>query len=195
MEASGAGGRIGLIITHNCLFILGCRVVDESGERVLARLGGAMAKGVSDMNSGSFLSPYAFVVKDPEQEKKFSFSLQESLRTASSQPLLQGYEIHVTNSQGASRAQSCSCCLMPLFHLTPLLSPDSVFQPRTVVISCEEDLRLCGPAMSASLLIVTAEFILTGILQQRVDFETHALPPPVTNLQPAAGREGGRKKT
>ncbi|MEQ2184455.1 hypothetical protein GOODEAATRI_008180 [Goodea atripinnis] len=157
-------------------------VVDESGEQVLARLGGAMAKGVSDMNclvtdkvrrtvkflcavakgvpvsgkAGSFLSPYAFVVKDPEQEKKFSFSLQESLRTASSQPLL---------------------------------------QPRTVVISCEEDLRLCGPAMSASLLIVTAEFILTGILQQRVDFQTHALPPPVTNLQPAAGRERGRKKT
>ncbi|MEQ2310769.1 hypothetical protein AMECASPLE_012626, partial [Ameca splendens] len=202
-------------------------VVDESGERVLARLGGAMAKGVSDMNclvtdkvrrtvkflcavakgvpvvttqwleksgkAGSFLSPYAFVVKDPEQEKKFSFSLQESLRTASSQPLLQGYEIHVTKSVKPEPVHMKD--IITCSGATFLPKMPTAHKPRTVVISCEEDLRLCGPAMSASLLIVTAEFILTGILQQRVDFETHALPPPVTNLQPAAGRERGRKKT
>ncbi|XP_068179300.1 mediator of DNA damage checkpoint protein 1 isoform X2 [Antennarius striatus] len=107
-------------------------VVDEEGEKVLAHLGGSMAKGVEDMNclvtdkvrrtvkflcavakgvpivttnwleksgkAGSFLSPDAFIVKDPEQERKFNFCLQESLRTASSQPLLQGYQIHVTKS-------------------------------------------------------------------------------------------------
>lgn len=39
--------------------------------------------------TGSFLSPSAFIVKDLEQEKKFNFSLQESLKVASSQPLLQ----------------------------------------------------------------------------------------------------------
>lgn len=36
-----------------------------------------------------FLSPNTFIVKDPEQEKKFSFCLQDSLRIANSQPLLQ----------------------------------------------------------------------------------------------------------
>lgn len=125
-------------------------VVDEAGERVLARLGGSMAKGVADMNylvtdkvrrtvkflcavakgvpivttqwlekvrllavnnwpctsvlcfkdvlrssdfqsgkAGNFLSPTSFIVEDPEQEKKFNFCLQESLRVASNQPLLQ----------------------------------------------------------------------------------------------------------
>lgn len=39
--------------------------------------------------AGSFLSPHDFVVKDPEQEKKFSFCLQDSLQAANSQPLLQ----------------------------------------------------------------------------------------------------------
>lgn len=39
--------------------------------------------------AGSFLSPTAFIVKDQEQEKKFSFCLLESLKVASSQPLLQ----------------------------------------------------------------------------------------------------------
>lgn len=39
--------------------------------------------------AGGFLSPTSFIVKDLEQEKKFNFCLQESLRVASNQPLLQ----------------------------------------------------------------------------------------------------------
>ncbi|XP_028984737.1 mediator of DNA damage checkpoint protein 1 [Betta splendens] len=202
-------------------------VVDEAGGKVLTRLGGSMAKGVSDMNclvtdkvrrtvkflcavakgipivtthwleksgkAGSFLPPNAFAVKDPEQEKKFSFSLQESLRTASSQLLLQGYEIHVTKSVKPEPPQmkdiiSCS-------GATFLPKMPSSYKLQTVVISCEEDWLLCGPAVSASLPVVTAEFILTGILQQKVDVQAYALPPPATNPQPAAGRGRGRKKT
>ncbi|XP_040900076.1 mediator of DNA damage checkpoint protein 1 isoform X2 [Toxotes jaculatrix] len=202
-------------------------VVDEAGERVLARLGGSMAKGVADMNclvtdkvrrtvkflcavakgvpivtthwleksgkAGSFLSPNAFIVKDLEQEKKFSFSLQESLRIASNQPLLQGYEIHVTKSVKPEPVQmkdiiSCS-------GATFLPKMPSSHKPQTVVISCEEDRSLCGPAVSASLPVVTAEFILTGILQQKVDFQTHTLSATVTNQQPVGGRGRGRKKS
>ncbi|KAM4736254.1 mediator of DNA damage checkpoint protein 1 isoform 2-T2 [Anableps anableps] len=202
-------------------------VVDESGEQVLARLGGTMARGVSDMNclvtdkvrrtvkflcavakgvpvvtthwleksgkAGSFLSPQAFVVKDPEQEKKFNFSLQESLRTASSQPLLQGYEIHVTKSVKPEPVHMKD--IITCSGATFLPKMPTAHKPHIVVISCEEDLRLCGPAVSASLPVVTAEFILTGILQQRVDFQTHALSPSATNPQPAEGRGRGRKKT
>ncbi|XP_023282149.1 mediator of DNA damage checkpoint protein 1 [Seriola lalandi dorsalis] len=202
-------------------------VVDETGERVLARLRGSIAKGVADMNclvtdkvrrtvkflcavakgipivtthwleksgkAGSFLSPNAYVVKDPEQEKKFGFRLQESLRIASSQPLLQGYEIHVTKSVKPEPVQmkdiiSCSgATFLPKMPSSP--------KPQTVVISCEEDWSLCGPAVAASLPVVTAEFILTGILQQKVDFQSHTLPAPVTNLQLTGGKGRGRKRT
>ncbi|KAM7421123.1 hypothetical protein PAMA_015338 [Pampus argenteus] len=220
-----AGGRLRAVSQAYKVLFTG--VVDEAGERVLARLGGSMAKGVTDMNclvtdkvrrtvkflcavakgvpivtthwleksgkAGSFLSPNAFAVNDPEQEKKFNFCLQESLKVASSQPLLQGYEIHVTKSVKPEPVQmkdiiSCSGATflskMPSFH-----------KPQTVVISCEEDWSLCGPAVSASLPIVTAEFILTGILQQKFDTQTHKLPESTANLQPAGGRGRGRKKT
>ncbi|CAJ1062565.1 LOW QUALITY PROTEIN: mediator of DNA damage checkpoint protein 1 [Xyrichtys novacula] len=200
-------------------------VVDEAGERVLARLGGGMAKGVADMNclvtdkvrrtvkflcavakgvpivnthwleksgkAGSFLSPDSFVVKDPEQEKKFNFCLQESLRTASSQPLLQGYEIYVTKSvkpEPVHMKDIISCSGATFLPKMP-----SSHKPQTVVISCEEDLSLCGPAFSASLPVVTAEFILTGILQQKLDLQTHSLSAPAASLKTAGGR--GRKKT
>ncbi|XP_041842811.1 mediator of DNA damage checkpoint protein 1 isoform X2 [Melanotaenia boesemani] len=201
-------------------------LVDEAGERVLARLGGSMAKGVSDMNclvtdkvrrtvkflcavakgipvvttdwleksgkAGSFLSPYSFIVKDPEQEKKFSFCLQESLRTASSQPLLQGYEIHVTKSVKPEPVHMKD--IISSSGATFLPKMPSSHKAQTVVISCEEDWRLCGPAVSASLLVVTAEFILTGILQQKLDFKSHALPPTAADPQPAGGRGKGRRK-
>uniref|UniRef100_A0A7N8WND1 Mediator of DNA damage checkpoint protein 1 n=1 Tax=Mastacembelus armatus TaxID=205130 RepID=A0A7N8WND1_9TELE len=190
-------------------------VVDETGERVLAHLGGSMAEGVADMNclvtdkvrrtvkflcavakgvpivttqwleksgkAGNFLSTNAFVVKDPEQENKFSFCLQESLRAASSHPLLQGYKIHVTKSVKPEPVQmkdiiSCS-------GGTFLPKMPSSQKPQTIVVSCKEDWPLCGPAVSASLPVVTAEFILTGILQQKLDFQAHALPQPPTPLR------------
>jgi len=37
---------------------------------------------------GHFLSTDEYILKDVEQEKKFSFSLQKTLQTAQSQPLL-----------------------------------------------------------------------------------------------------------
>ncbi|XP_029306873.1 mediator of DNA damage checkpoint protein 1-like isoform X1 [Cottoperca gobio] len=202
-------------------------VVDEDGERVLARLGGSMAKGVADMNclvtdkvrrtvkflcalakgipivttqwleksgkAGSFLSPNAFVVKDPEQEKKFNFCLQESLKLASSHPLLQGYEVHVTKSvkpEPVHMKDIISCSGASFLPKMP-----SSCKPQTVVISCEEDWPLCGPALSASLPVVTAEFILTGILQQILDLQTHKLSGPALTLQPAGGRGRSGKKT
>ncbi|KAM3873257.1 mediator of DNA damage checkpoint protein 1 [Diretmus argenteus] len=144
--------------------------------------------------AGSFLSPNAFIVKDTEQEKKFNFCLQESLRIASIQPLLQGYEIHVTKSVKPEPVHmkdiiSCSGAIF-------LPKMPSAHKAQTLVVSCEEDWSLCGPAVSASLPVVTAEFILTGILQQKIDFNTHTLPAPTTIPHAAAaGRGRGRKKT
>ncbi|TNN81661.1 Mediator of DNA damage checkpoint protein 1 [Liparis tanakae] len=162
----------------------------------------AVAKGVPIVNThwldesgkaGSFLSPNGFVVKDPEQEKKFSFCLQESLRIAGSQRLLQGYEIHVTKSvkpEPVHMKDIISCSGATFLSKMP-----SSHKPQTVVISCEEDWPLCGPALSKSLPVVTAEFILTGILRQKVDLQTHKLSAPAQPLQLAGGRGRGKKKT
>ncbi|CAI5663737.1 unnamed protein product [Oreochromis niloticus] len=202
-------------------------VMDEAGEKVLARLGGSMAKGVGDMNclvtdkvrrtvkflcalakgipivttdwleksgkAGSFLPPSSFIVEDPEQEKKFNFSLHKSLRIASSQPLLKGYEVHVTRSVKPEPVHMKD--IISSSGATFLPKMPSSNKPNTVVISCEEDWPLCRPALSASLPVVTAEFILAGILQQKLDFQSHTLSPSTANLQPAGGRGRGRRKT
>ncbi|XP_061919847.1 mediator of DNA damage checkpoint protein 1 [Entelurus aequoreus] len=203
-------------------------VVDAAGEKVLARLGGALAKGTADMNclvtdkvrrtvkflcavakgvpivtthwleksgkAGSLLPPDAFIVKDPEQEKKFSFCLKESLTLSSSQPLLQGYEIHITKSVKPEPIHMKD--IIACSGATFLSKMPSSHKPQTIVISCEEDWPLCRAAVSASLPVVSAEFILSGILQHKLDFDTHKLSGPSDNLQPAPSRRRrGSKKS
>ncbi|XP_072536608.1 mediator of DNA damage checkpoint protein 1 isoform X2 [Salminus brasiliensis] len=123
--------------------------------------------------AGTFLSPNEFLVKDVEQERKFNFKLQEALRIASRQPLLQGYEIHVTPSVKPEPCQMkdiITCCGARYLPKMP-----SAHKPQVVVVSCEEDRALCNKASSLSVPVVSAEFLLTGILQQKVDLQTFAL--------------------
>ncbi|KAM8846850.1 mediator of DNA damage checkpoint protein 1 isoform 1-T2 [Synchiropus picturatus] len=162
----------------------------------------AVAKGIPVVTTtwleksgkaGSFLEPGAFIVKDPEQEKKFNFSLEESLRVASNQPLLQGFQIHITKSvkpEPVHMKDILSCSGATFLPKMP-----SSRKPHTIVISCEDDSQLCAPAFSASIPVVSAEFILSGILQQKVDLETHKLCAPAASLPAAGGRGKARKKS
>ncbi|XP_051920895.1 mediator of DNA damage checkpoint protein 1 isoform X2 [Hippocampus zosterae] len=201
-------------------------VVDETGERVLARLGGSVANGTADMNclvadkvrrtvkfmcavakgipivnihwlnksdkAGSLLPPDAFILSDPEQEKKFNFRLKESLRLASSQPLFQGYKIHITKSVKPEPHQMrdiISCSGASFLPKMP-----SSHKPHTLVISCPEDWPLCRAAVSASLPVVSAEFVFSGILQHKLDFDAHKLSaPPPPQPKPDDGRRRSRR--
>ncbi|XP_062848817.1 mediator of DNA damage checkpoint protein 1 [Trichomycterus rosablanca] len=137
----------------------------------------------------SFLSSNGFLVKDVEQERKFNFTLQESLRAASRQPLLQGYEIHVTPSvkpEPLQMKEIITCCGARYLPKMPSSRKDQV-----LVVSSEEDRVQCQNARRLSLPVVSAEFLLTGILQQKVDLNTHALPlSPTTSTKPAARSRG-----
>lgn len=62
-----------------------------------------------------------------------------------------------------------------------------------VVVSCEEDRALCERARSLSFPVVSAEFLLTGILQQKVDLQTHSLsllPTAAAVPKPSARTRG-----
>ena len=46
---------------------------------------------------------------------------------------------------------------------------------KTVVISCEQDKNICQAALKAGIDVVSAEFILTGVLRQEVDVNRYPL--------------------
>nr|XP_028575609.1 mediator of DNA damage checkpoint protein 1-like [Podarcis muralis] len=68
------------------------------------------------------------------------------------------------------------------------------YKDKCVVISCPEDLPRCKAAQDARLPIANAEFILTGILQQKLDVDAHRLngmsPPSVATPRPGRGGRG-----
>lgn len=62
-----------------------------------------------------------------------------------------------------------------------------------MVVSCEQDRALCNKALSMSLPVVSTEFLLTGILQQRVDLQAYSLTSSLnTSNQPAAPKAAAR---
>ncbi|XP_058866790.1 mediator of DNA damage checkpoint protein 1-like isoform X1 [Acipenser ruthenus] len=146
--------------------------------------------------NGCFLSPNAFLVKDVEQEKNFSFSLADSLIKARRQSLLEGYEVHVTPNVKPEPAQMKE--IIQCSGASYLPKMPKVYKDRTVVISCVEDAAKCKAALGASIPVVNAEFLLTGILQQSAELQRYSLQGPGFDRQGAPAHRtstaGGRRR-
>ncbi|XP_008118319.1 mediator of DNA damage checkpoint protein 1 [Anolis carolinensis] len=121
-----------------------------------------------------FLAPKSFLVRDPEQEKKFRFSLATSLRTAQRDGgLFQGYEIHVTPNVKPEPEHMRD--IIKCSGGTYLPRMPRTYKDKRVIVSCPDDLPHCKPAQNGKVPITNSEFILTGILQQKIDLDAHQL--------------------
>ncbi|XP_015280594.1 PREDICTED: mediator of DNA damage checkpoint protein 1 [Gekko japonicus] len=121
-----------------------------------------------------FLAPNTFLVRDPEQEKNFQFSLTESLKKARQKGgLLQGYELHVTPNVKPEPEHMRD--IIKCSGGTFLPRMPRAYKDKRVIISCPEDLPRCKLAQDAGVPVANAEFILMGILQQKVDLDAHRL--------------------
>ncbi|KAM3658051.1 uncharacterized protein VK521_013780 [Ammospiza maritima maritima] len=126
-------------------------------------------------HSGRPLSPGPFLPRDPPCERRFGFRLRPALARARERPLLQGYQVHVTPS-----VQPCpedmrdivTCCGGTFLPQLP-----QEYAPRVLVISCPQDRRLWPPAVAARLPLLSAELLLSGVLQQRLELAPFLLSP------------------
>ncbi|XP_066274354.1 mediator of DNA damage checkpoint protein 1-like isoform X2 [Branchiostoma lanceolatum] len=121
----------------------------------------------------TFLDAAPFMIKDPATEKQYNFCLAASHEKAREAPMLEGYRVHVTAGVRPDPTQMkdiISCAGGEFLKTMPRALADG-----TVVVSCEADRKQCEAALKASVPVVTAEFLLTGILRQEVDIEAHRL--------------------
>ncbi|XP_077180641.1 mediator of DNA damage checkpoint protein 1 isoform X2 [Paroedura picta] len=142
-----------------------------------------------------FLAPNTFLVRDLEQEKNFQFSLAGSLKKARQKGgLLQGYELHVTPNVKPEPEHMRDIIKCSGGTFLPRMPRG--YKEKRVIISCPEDLPRCKLAHDAGVPIANSEFILTGILQQKVDLDAHrldqvgppSLPSPATSTRRASKR-------
>ncbi|XP_060070389.1 mediator of DNA damage checkpoint protein 1-like [Ylistrum balloti] len=122
----------------------------------------------SSKQTGTFIQDVTpYLVKDTAAEKQYKFSLQRSIERASQASVLLDYRIHVTKSTRPDPSQMkdiLECAGAQYLENMPSKSVE-----RTVVVSCEEDHKLCQDALKANIPVVNAEFVLTGILQQEAN--------------------------
>uniref|UniRef100_T1I7S3 Mediator of DNA damage checkpoint protein 1 n=1 Tax=Rhodnius prolixus TaxID=13249 RepID=T1I7S3_RHOPR len=107
-----------------------------------------------------------YLLKDKAAEQQFSFTLKESLAKARKTPLLRGKSIFVTNSVKPPPLDMQSiveCSGGKFLSKVPTHWPQD-----TVIISCNEDKSVYNKyrKKQQNIPIVSAEFILSGILQQ-----------------------------
>eukprot|EP00057_Strongylocentrotus_purpuratus_P029467 XP_011683941.1 PREDICTED: mediator of DNA damage checkpoint protein 1 [Strongylocentrotus purpuratus] len=120
-----------------------------------------------------FIDPGPFQLKDKASERRHGFNLQTSLQKASQARLLTGYKIHVTPGVKPEPQQMkdiITCAGAQYVAKLPIKSSQ-----QTVVVSCDGDKSLWAGLSKAGNLLVSSEFILTGILRQDVLLKDYKL--------------------
>uniref|UniRef100_W5N465 PAX-interacting protein 1 n=1 Tax=Lepisosteus oculatus TaxID=7918 RepID=W5N465_LEPOC len=130
-----------------------------------------------------FVDEQNFVLRDAEAEVLFCFSLEESLKRAHSAPLFKGKYFYITPGicPSLTTMKSIVECAggkvlakQPSFRKI-MEHKQNKSLPEIILISCENDLHLCREYFAKNIDVHNAEFILTGVLTQTLDYETYPL--------------------
>nr|XP_018915583.1 PREDICTED: uncharacterized protein LOC109043018 isoform X2 [Bemisia tabaci] len=123
----------------------------------------------------SFKDPFEYLIQDKQSEQNFDFNLSESLTKALDTPLLAGYSVFVTPSVKPEPSQMKA--IIESAGGKFLSKQPALWSENSFIVSSLED-KSHWPKDKGSKFtpkIVSAEIILRGILQQRLDFEAHKL--------------------
>uniref|UniRef100_A0A4W4DRW1 PAX-interacting protein 1 n=1 Tax=Electrophorus electricus TaxID=8005 RepID=A0A4W4DRW1_ELEEL len=133
--------------------------------------------------SQKFVDEQNYMLHDAEAEVLFDFSLEESLKRAHATPLFKGKYFYITPGicpgLGTMKAivESAGGKLLPKQPSFRKIMEHKQNKnlPEIVLISCDNDLHLCREYFLKSIDVHNAEFILTGVLTQTLDYESYPL--------------------
>lgn len=122
-----------------------------------------------------FLDETQFELVDEKAEKIFDFRLKESLCRAHKRRLFRDLTFYFTPGVRPSKSVLVSIVVANggrvvdnLHHLS------SETKATFVIVSCEEDVYLCTD-ISKDIGVHNAEFVLTGIFRQEIDFHSYRI--------------------
>ncbi|XP_073190680.1 PAX-interacting protein 1 isoform X5 [Lepidochelys kempii] len=128
-----------------------------------------------------FVDEQNFMLRDAEAEVLFCFSLEESLKRAQVAPLFKGKYFYIT--PGICPSLSTMKAIVECAG-GKVLSKQPSFRKlmehkqnkslsAIILISCENDLHLCREYFARGIDVHNAEFVLTGVLTQTLDYESY----------------------
>ncbi|KAK2844043.1 hypothetical protein Q5P01_010702 [Channa striata] len=132
-----------------------------------------------------FVDEQSYSLRDAEAEVLFGFSLEESLKRAHTAPLFKGKYFYLTPgicpsiSTMKSILESAGGKLLakqPSYRKI-MEHKQNKNLPEIILISCDNDLHLCREYFLKNIDVHNAEFILTGVLTQKLDYDSYPLQP------------------
>ncbi|CDQ89746.1 unnamed protein product [Oncorhynchus mykiss] len=131
--------------------------------------------------SQKFVDEQNYMLKDAEAEVLFGFSLEESLKRAHAAPLFKGKYFYITPGICPSLTtmkaiiESAGGKVLPKQPSFRKIMEHKQNKnlPEIILISCENDLHLCREYFLKNIDVHNAEFILTGVLTQNLDYESY----------------------
>uniref|UniRef100_A0A3P8YBM1 PAX-interacting protein 1 n=1 Tax=Esox lucius TaxID=8010 RepID=A0A3P8YBM1_ESOLU len=131
--------------------------------------------------SHKFVDEHHYMLRDAEAEVLFGFSLEESLKRAHNAPLFKGKYFYITPGICPSLTtmkaivESAGGKVLPKLPSFRKIMEHKQNKnlPEIVLISCENDLHLCREYFLKNIDVHNAEFILTGVLTQKLDYESY----------------------
>ncbi|TKS80446.1 PAX-interacting protein 1 PAX transactivation activation domain-interacting protein [Collichthys lucidus] len=135
--------------------------------------------------SQKFVDEQSYTLRDAEAEVLFNFSLEESLKRANSAPLFKGKYFYLTPgicpslSTMKSILESAGGKLLakqPSYRKI-MEHKQNKNLPEIILISCDNDLHLCREYFLKNIDVHNAEFILTGVLTQKLNYDSYPLQP------------------
>ncbi|ERE67025.1 PAX-interacting protein 1 [Cricetulus griseus] len=130
-----------------------------------------------------FIDEQNYILRDAEAEVLFSFSLEESLKRAHVSPLFKTKYFYITPGICPSLATmkaivECAggkvLAKQPSFRKL-MEHKQNKSLSEIILISCENDLHLCREYFARGIDVHNAEFVLTGVLTQTLDYESYPL--------------------
>ncbi|XP_062982106.1 PAX-interacting protein 1 isoform X2 [Elgaria multicarinata webbii] len=128
-----------------------------------------------------FIEEQSYILRDAEAEVLFCFSLEESLKRAQVAPLFKGKYFYITPGicPSLSTMKSIVECAggkvlskQPSFRKL-MEHKQNKSLSEIILISCENDLHLCREYFARGIDVHNAEFVLTGVLTQTLDYDSY----------------------
>ncbi|XP_013396613.1 mediator of DNA damage checkpoint protein 1 isoform X2 [Lingula anatina] len=128
----------------------------------------------------TFIDAHPFLVKDGAAEQKFKFNLRDSIQKAAMRPLLTGCKIHATKSTAPPPAdikEIVKCAGGQYLATMPKKVGDNIF----VIVGENEETKNFKAVSDMGIPCVSPEFLLTGLLQQKIDVDSFAIKPEISD--------------
>uniref|UniRef100_A0A1A8AXI9 PAX-interacting protein 1 n=1 Tax=Nothobranchius furzeri TaxID=105023 RepID=A0A1A8AXI9_NOTFU len=131
--------------------------------------------------SQKFVDEVPYTLRDAEAEVLFGFSLEEALKKAHDALLFKGKYFYLT--PGICPSLSTMKAILESAGGKLLAKQPSYRKimehkqnknlPEIILVSCDNDLHLCREYFMRNIDVHNAEFILTGVLTQKLDYESY----------------------